>query len=104
MAAELERLGVPRGVIARERCSLSTRENARYSARLLRRRGIERAVVVTCDWHMERALAAFRAEGLIVSGAPAESPRLPFRRRLYVRVRERIAARIDAFATAWGRP
>jgi len=103
MACELERLGVPRARIVRERCSLSTRENARYSARLLRARGIEEAVVVTCDWHLPRALAAFRGEGLVVSGAAATSPPASPLRRAYVTIRERVAARIDAFATGWGK-
>ncbi|HEY6463027.1 MAG TPA: YdcF family protein, partial [Polyangiaceae bacterium] len=52
MARELVRLGVPEAAIVRERCSLSTRENARYAAAALARRGIERALVVTCPWHL----------------------------------------------------
>ena len=46
MAAELERLGVPAEAIVRERCSLSTRDNARFSAAALARRGIARAVEI----------------------------------------------------------
>src|SRR5262245_19693650 len=39
LAEELTRLGVPADRIVRERCSLSTRDNARYTAEVLGRRG-----------------------------------------------------------------
>jgi cyclophilin family peptidyl-prolyl cis-trans isomerase len=92
MRAELTRAGVPADAIVRERCSLSTRENARYTAQLLRRRGIDRIVVVTCDWHLPRALAAFGRAGLEVEGFAAPSLATPWRRRMMRWGRERVLA------------
>jgi uncharacterized SAM-binding protein YcdF (DUF218 family) len=54
--------GVPPTALVRELCSLSTRENARFSLPLLRDRGVTAVVVVTCDWHLPRALGHFRRE------------------------------------------
>jgi len=92
MRAELVRAGVPAEAIVRERCSLSTRENARFTAALLRRRGMRRVTVVTCDWHLPRALAAFRRAGLEVEGFAAPSVAVPWRRRVVRWGRERVLA------------
>jgi uncharacterized SAM-binding protein YcdF (DUF218 family) len=77
MACELSALGVPEAVIVRERCSFSTRENARYTAQIMARRGIDRVLVVTCPWHLPRALELFaraglRAEGFAAADAPSD--------------------------------
>ena len=50
--------------------SVNTAENAIYSADILKRAGIRRAVLVTHAWHMKRAYAAFVANGLSVIAAP----------------------------------
>ncbi len=50
------RAGVPAGVVIEEQCSLSTYENAIFSAAILARLGAEKAIVVTCPWHLPRAL------------------------------------------------
>jgi uncharacterized SAM-binding protein YcdF (DUF218 family) len=71
MARELARRGVPERAIVRERCSLSTRENARFTAEALARRGIGRAAVVTCAWHIARATAFFAHAGLDVEPVAA---------------------------------
>ena len=88
--AELVRLGVPAAAIARERGSLSTRDNARYTAALLARRGLGRATLVTCDWHLDRALATFRRAGLEATGVPAPSGGARGLRRLWRWGRERL--------------
>ncbi len=94
MAAELAREGVPAGAILRERCSFSTKENARYTADLLARRGTTSAVVVTCAWHLPRAMRAFEREGIHAEGLPVPAPAGRMRRAWY-RVRERIAWWLD---------
>src|SRR5215472_16613236 len=68
LAKELARLGVPIHRIERERRSCSTKANARHVAALLAPGA--RVAVVTCDWHMSRAAALFRAEGLDVHPVP----------------------------------
>ncbi len=99
-------LGVDENAIVRERESLTTRENARYSARLLRERGVSEVGVVTCDWHLARALECFRREGVQAEGIPAASPPVsPFERRVRS-VRERLALRLEgrvasAITRAW---
>lgn len=50
--------------------SFNTRENARYSARLLEQAGVKRVLLVTHAWHMQRAQEAFAAAGLDVVAAP----------------------------------
>lgn len=73
-ARELERLGVPRSAVLCELWSESTIENARYVAKLTRRSALTRLGVVTCDWHMARALIAFRRHDLEVTPFPAPAP------------------------------
>ena len=95
MAAELLAEGVPSGAILRERCSFSTRENARYTARLLARRGVADAVVVTCSWHLPRAMRAFRREGIRAEGLGVPAPRMSPVRRAFYGARETIAMWLD---------
>jgi uncharacterized SAM-binding protein YcdF (DUF218 family) len=66
MKAALVALGVPEDVVVRERASLDTRDNARFTAASCARRGIGRVSLVTCAWHLARARARFEAEGLEV--------------------------------------
>lgn len=56
------------GVPARwvETRSNNTRENARYSAAMLREAGIRRIYLVTHAWHLARAVPEFEAEGIQV--------------------------------------
>ena len=74
MRDALVRLGVPGSSIVRERCSLTTRDNARRSAALLQRLGVGTLTLVTCAWHMRRASAFFRCEGLAVEALPVDGP------------------------------
>lgn len=46
--------------------SRNTRENARFSAQMLREAGIRRIYLVTHVWHLPRAIPEFEAEGFTV--------------------------------------
>jgi cyclophilin family peptidyl-prolyl cis-trans isomerase/uncharacterized SAM-binding protein YcdF (DUF218 family) len=90
MRRELARRGVPERAVVRERCSLSTRENARFTRELLSRQAKagDPIALVTCDWHMPRASAIFRRAGFVVEPVPAVGQRTPWRTRLWRRARE----------------
>jgi uncharacterized SAM-binding protein YcdF (DUF218 family) len=72
MVEMLRRLDVPREAVVREVRSYNTRENAQFTAEILRVRGIDTAVVVTSSVHLARALAEFRKVGIEPIAAPAE--------------------------------
>jgi uncharacterized SAM-binding protein YcdF (DUF218 family) len=57
--------------------SMTTHENAAFSGELLKRDGVSRVLLVTHAWHMRRAMAAFRAEGLEPIAAPTRFIRRP---------------------------
>ncbi len=51
--------GVPRDAITLEGDSVSTKQNAEFTARLLRGTGVKRAIIVTSWYHSRRALCTF---------------------------------------------
>ncbi len=53
-----------------EENSRNSAENARFSAELLKKDGIERILLVTQAWHLRRAVPQFEAQGLDVIAAP----------------------------------
>jgi len=55
----LVRDGVPRSAIQLESKSRTTRENAQFCAPLLRREGVQDAIIVTSWYHSRRALRCF---------------------------------------------
>ena len=61
--------GVPAAVLRIEERSRSTRENAQYAAEMLKT-APGRKVLLTSDYHMYRALRAFRKAGLDVAPHP----------------------------------
>jgi uncharacterized SAM-binding protein YcdF (DUF218 family) len=97
---------VTRGIdperVTRDRLSLTTVENLLEARRLLRAAGGAnvRVSVVTCAWHVERALRIGRKLGLDVVAAPAASPRVPRARRVQRAISERLAGVLDHFALA----
>jgi uncharacterized SAM-binding protein YcdF (DUF218 family) len=103
LARHLQTRGVPASAIVSEMLSLSTAENAFFSAEVLRQRGLTRVGVVTCDWHLPRALACFVRAGLDAVGVAAPSPPLPWARRQLRALRETFGLRLDQTAT-WGWP
>jgi uncharacterized SAM-binding protein YcdF (DUF218 family) len=52
--------------------SWTTRQNAEFSARMLRPLGIDRIILVTSSPHMTRAVGDFTAAGFQVTAAPAD--------------------------------
>ena len=72
MADLLMALGVPAERLVRENRSLNTRDNASYSAEIVRERGIEAVVVVTSASHLRRSLKDFAAVGVDAIPAPAD--------------------------------
>ena len=72
MAVLLEDLGVPAQAVVLEESSRNTRQNAAFSAALLKLRGIEHILLVTSALHMPRALALFNGQGLQVTPAPTD--------------------------------
>lgn len=95
---ELLRGGVPEGSITRELWSLTTHENAIFSAEMLRRLGAYRVAVVTCDWHADRAIANFRAAGVNAWPLPSTGIRRSIMGRAYRFGHERICRWLDARA------
>ena len=96
MGRALEALGVPPICVALELASLSTLENARFSAEILKRRGIEDALIVTGDLHAPRALGDFESVGLRASAVVAPSPPLGAWARLRRDAREACSEMLDA--------
>jgi uncharacterized SAM-binding protein YcdF (DUF218 family) len=91
MARELARQGVPANAILRERCSLSTRDNAHFVGKILARHGIGAAAIVTCAWHLPRALLHFRHAGVEVQPVPTlDGDRALWSLRLWRWSRERL--------------
>ncbi len=56
------RAGIPRDQILVDEQSLSTFDNARHSAELMRGHGLRRAILVTSPYHTRRAAWIFRTE------------------------------------------
>lgn len=98
MCDELVRLGVDASLIVRERCSLTTRDNARLSGVLLARLRVGRVTIVTCDWHIARASLCFRRESLAVETLPVPSPEIAGFARFRRGVHEWAASRLDTAA------
>jgi uncharacterized SAM-binding protein YcdF (DUF218 family) len=101
MAEALIARGVPHARVVLELLSLSTCENAHYSVEIARTLGAKRLGVVTCDWHMRRALAGFRAAGCEAQAMAARTPQAPIPERLVRAGRERLSFWVDRVAT-WG--
>lgn len=97
----LTKAGVPSHQILLETRSHSTRENALFVAELLQKRRIQRIALVTCDFHMPRALLSFRAVGLSALGLPVLSPRGSVLRRARRVVTERIKSLYARIMWGW---
>jgi uncharacterized SAM-binding protein YcdF (DUF218 family) len=96
LRAALVRAGVPEAAVIEELCSLSTHENAVCSAALLGRLGARRAAVVTCPWHMARALQCFRGAGVDAIAHPTGPVEVSWSERLYLEAHEVVCSVLDA--------
>ncbi|HEY1535292.1 MAG TPA: YdcF family protein, partial [Polyangiaceae bacterium] len=94
-ASGLVSRGIPAQHVLEETDSLTTRGNARGVAALLRDRELQRVGLVTCDFHMPRALRLFQRAGLSPIPVPARSPARPFHSALFRSVRERASLALD---------
>lgn len=69
-----------------EERSRDTRENAGYTVPLLKEQGIRRAIIVTHEWHMPRAMRAFmqagQGSGIVFEAAPIDLIDAPLRHPL----------------------
>ena len=77
MARAITRLGVPPSALLLEQRSRNTRDNALYTARLARERGVRHVLLVTSSVHMPRARLWFEDAGIAVTAVsvPEPSPR-----------------------------
>ncbi|MDN5843403.1 MAG: YdcF family protein [Alcaligenaceae bacterium] len=71
MANALEADGIPGTNIVQEDHSLTTHQNAIYTAQLLRSLHIDRILLVTSALHMPRAMASFQKQGVTAIAAPS---------------------------------
>lgn len=60
----LQHWGVPPDAIVVETHSRTTHENAVEAAKILEARGIKKAILVTSAFHLPRAMATFKSEGI----------------------------------------
>jgi uncharacterized SAM-binding protein YcdF (DUF218 family) len=98
----LEARGVPASALWLEAESQNTLENARFSARLLVPLGLRRIGLVSCDFHLPRAVWAFRRAGLDPEPLAAPSPPLSAGRRSLRAAREQGAWLLGrAVALGW---
>ena len=72
MRGLLTDLGVPDTALLLEAHSRNTRQNAQFTADLLRQRGVSRILLVTSALHMPRAVPLFEAQGLTVIPAATD--------------------------------
>lgn len=95
MSRALEALGVPPERVFPEMLSMTTAENAVFVQELMLHEGFRKALVVTCSFHLPRALQCFRTVGVDVQGLSAPSPPLPWRAAARRRIHEASAQWID---------
>ncbi len=99
LCAFLIERGVPPSALERESKSHSTRQNAHYAAQLLLPRGERRVWLVTCDFHMPRALRCFERAGFLPEPLPASSPPIALGAELVRGARERVGLALDSLVT-----
>lgn len=71
MAQLAQSFGAPAESLVLETRSRSTFDNARFTSELLGPLGVREIALITCDFHMARAAAQFRAHGLTTWPVPS---------------------------------
>ncbi len=66
--------GIPQQALDNENCSQTTEENARFTATLLKPKGVRRILLVTDPAHMLRALLTFEHMGFSIIPYPSPLP------------------------------
>jgi len=72
MAQKLREIGIPDAAILREAESRTTRENAQFTRKLLKARGINHILLVTSASHMRLSIALFSAQGFSVTAVATD--------------------------------
>jgi uncharacterized SAM-binding protein YcdF (DUF218 family) len=72
LADQLSQWGIAKDRLISESSSKNTKENARFSADLIRTRGFKTVLLVTSAAHMPRALATFEAENVTADALPVD--------------------------------
>lgn len=91
MLQRLEKEGIPSQAVDGENCSLTTAENAIFTAAILQQQGIERILLITDSPHMLRSLLVFRANGFTVIPHSSSLPsRLNVKAKIFLTLREYI--------------
>lgn len=72
VARTLQQLGLTPAQIIREDRSRNTRENALFTAEIVRARGFKKLLLVTSAFHMKRSLGCFHAVGLAPDVLPTD--------------------------------
>ena len=65
--------GVPEGDVVAETASFNTRQNLTYAKAIMEHRGLEKALVVTSDYHVARALKLCEQVGVSAVGKGSPS-------------------------------
>lgn len=65
--------GVPEDMILTDAASFNTRQNIRHAAALLQGQEVVAVLIVTSDYHLPRAMALAKDEGLSATGLGAET-------------------------------
>jgi len=82
---QLAAWGIERERLLLDEKAVNTRENAQFSAKLVREHGFTSVLLVTSAFHMKRSVAAFKAAGLEVDTLPVDyRMREPSRDRLFL--------------------
>jgi cyclophilin family peptidyl-prolyl cis-trans isomerase len=97
--------GIEESRVERERISLTTIENLREARRRATALAIEaRFAIVTCEWHLPRALRIAERMKVEAMGVPAPAPKLPPHRAMHERFLRLLVPLFVVLAIACKRP